>query len=313
MTVRYPIRCAVCGTVTVLRIQAGWLAECPLRITCGCCGISIYGAARFGTPEDPGSIQLNNASHADEGNAKFYMAASAELLTDKLQVYGAPLINATPTPFIDAFGQMGGDGLETFANRTQSFLKSSGEDWIMLKRVHELWVNGQSGYFAAEITRMLPEQGKDFDLSTKLGRLRAVRLATMRFLQPIIDENHFKSVQTMIANQMALGMKAMPTEISNMWRDFEVDGLLWQYGAKVLDVISDFVALFPTIIPAFGLRFYNSVPADLVQHKGITTASPDDLRHFYDDAYETATEIMRIVVAYNNLVHRGHLRCYGEN
>ena len=35
------IRCEVCGCITRIRLQVGWLDEHPIAVTCGKCGISL--------------------------------------------------------------------------------------------------------------------------------------------------------------------------------------------------------------------------------------------------------------------------------
>ena len=39
------IRCEVCGCITRIRLQVGWLDEHPIAVTCGKCGISLKGKA----------------------------------------------------------------------------------------------------------------------------------------------------------------------------------------------------------------------------------------------------------------------------
>ncbi len=43
MTNRSFLKCEVCGAITLMRLQAGWPEEHPLRVPCGRCGILISG------------------------------------------------------------------------------------------------------------------------------------------------------------------------------------------------------------------------------------------------------------------------------
>ena len=42
------IKCEVCGCVTRIRLQVGWLDEHPIAVTCGKCGISLKGKVKIG-------------------------------------------------------------------------------------------------------------------------------------------------------------------------------------------------------------------------------------------------------------------------
>ena len=42
------IRCEVCGCITRIRLQVGWLDEHPIAVTCGKCGISLKGKVKIG-------------------------------------------------------------------------------------------------------------------------------------------------------------------------------------------------------------------------------------------------------------------------
>jgi hypothetical protein len=66
-----------------------------------------------------------------------------------------------------------------------------------------------------------------------------------------------------------------------------------------------FVDRFRYLIPAFGLRFWSKPLRGVVSSKGISTASFDDLKNFYAHLFEIAADVLPLLVAYNNLHHRG--------
>ncbi|HEO8422555.1 MULTISPECIES: hypothetical protein [Niallia] len=59
------------------------------------------------------------------------------------------------------------------------------------------------------------------------------------------------------------------------------------------------------MIPVFGMDFYKEASENVLDQKGITTVSFEDLKQFYVDVYEVITEMLELIVAYNNLKYRG--------
>ena len=55
------IKCEVCGCITRIRLQVGWLEEHPIAVSCGKCGVSLKGTVRIGQDEPKLEFDFENA------------------------------------------------------------------------------------------------------------------------------------------------------------------------------------------------------------------------------------------------------------
>lgn len=78
MVVRIFIECPVCGKITLMRYQKGFLDEHPINFKCGGCETEIEG--RF----HENKIDFLNGSVTNNQEAQFVVPCSGELLTEKL-------------------------------------------------------------------------------------------------------------------------------------------------------------------------------------------------------------------------------------
>ena len=146
MTARYPLKCDVCGTETVLRIQIGHLEHQPLRVPCGNCGILFVGTLTTDPAKGSWAVNFQNASQVPEQDPKFYLGVAAEFISDRLQRVENGQIPIPFSAFMEAFGQMGPGGYEDFMSRRSGFLSNSKSMWPQTRRLNELWIRGQDEY-----------------------------------------------------------------------------------------------------------------------------------------------------------------------
>ena len=85
VTIRNCLKCEVCNTVTLVRIQIGWLDSHPIRYNCGNCDILISGIANFDQKKIDYNLSFQNAIRVDETEAEYYIEISGELLTKKVE------------------------------------------------------------------------------------------------------------------------------------------------------------------------------------------------------------------------------------
>ena len=65
------IRCEVCGCITRIRLQVGWLDEHPIAVTCGKCGISLKGKVKIGQDTLGLKFEFENAERVNVFSAEF--------------------------------------------------------------------------------------------------------------------------------------------------------------------------------------------------------------------------------------------------
>lgn len=303
MVIRNYLRCAVCGTVTVVRTQLGWLKQHPVRVHCGKCGILLLGTVYLDQDRGTARHEFENASIIDEASPEFYMEASGELLTEKIQ----PVQGSLPTdfsPFLKAIQAMGEGNLLKFKSRTLEFLGFMEGQWPVLRRINELWIEQKHDYVVAEIRQHLPE--KQFPMNNPLEIHRAVHTLNLLFLHPLLDVSRFEAATKLIFDGIDDLSSTKTAELIELVRHFGERALFGLYEAKLLRQFGQFMERFNFLIPVFSLSFYPNVTTGLLTQKAVSTASFEDLKQLYLDSFEIAVDASTLVAAFDNLNHRSH-------
>lgn len=299
-TLRSYIRCDVCGTVTMVRTQLGWLDQHPVRVYCGECSITLSGTAILDQATGNAHVEFSNAAECAGPNVGFYVEASGELLTEKLQKYDG---NPYPlAPFFFTLNQMGGENYAEFKARTLTFLEFTRNDWPRVRRINELLAASDFARLSTELAAVHPK--KRIAAKSTLQLRQRARHLNMAFLAPIADAqtmDAFRAVSSVVeslAVQNRQGLRALATYFADQ-------GLLDEAEQLLRNWLEQFVNAFRFQIPVFGLRFYRSQPADLLTSKGVTTVGLNDVKGLYVDSFEIGVDLATFLVAYNNLIHRG--------
>lgn len=198
---------------------------------------------------------------------------------------------------------MGQENYDLFKSRFVAFLENIKKRWPEVRRINELWNSGEHGYLAKEVHTMLPR--KQWPMTNEAEMLRGVHQVKLRFFHPVLSSDYFAaSSDDLIPKIKGLAQKH-PAAFLVLLTYFSPDNLLKHYEQISFNRLQAFVELFRSLIPAFAQFFYkNGVPDDV----GITTVDFDALKHFYADSYESLSELLPLVIAYNNLSERGDFR-----
>lgn len=304
MNVRHYLKCDVCGAVILTRTQVGWLDSHPIRIHCGRCGILISGTAYFNQEQATLRFEFSNAENIGETKPDYYIEASGELLTEKLQQV-ANFDNEfyySTSPFFNTLWSMGNKNFEEFMKKCVGFIKLSRNQWPIIRRINELWLNGRTDYLVKEVEEFLPK--KQFPMNNNLEYLRGVHQLNIMFFSNIHEQSFFKSTTHYLWKELDTLGSLNNQGLFDLAEDFGKRGLLKRYDEKIFGLFNQFIDVFQYILPIYGLRFYIKNIEDVYEKKGITTASFEDLKQFYLDCYEVSGEMVRLIVAYNNLKYR---------
>jgi len=288
-----------------MRLQAGWLDEHPLRVPCGKCGILISGTVYFDQAKAGLRYDIHNASAIDETMPEFYLEASGELLAEKLKRHsGGPFV-WSPPPFFQAISAMGNENYGEFKGKTLQFLAATKFEWPKVRRINELWLNRQYSYLPDEVAQYLPKN--KFPMNNEAEYIRGVHQLSVLFLWPVLDQKRFTKQTNFLFRSLPMLAKRH-AEFVDLLEYFADNGLLRKYAELLLGRLAHFVDRFKYVIPAFALLFYEKKPKGLKKDKGITTASFEDVKSFYSDTYEVLSEMLPLLVAYNNLRYRGNFQ-----
>jgi len=307
MTVyRAYLECEVCGAITAVRIQIGYLDQHPIRICCGRCGILFSGHIVIDQTNGAYSLDFHNASQVRGQpllTPDFIIESSGELLTDKLQAYKDDKSFAYFSPFLKTLTVIDPFKMSTFVKYAITFLNFSDSRWPEIKRIHDIWVDEKHEYLAKELRKYLSE--KTFPLNNELELLRGVNMVTIMAFFGLLNKERFSSNSKFIMDKISQLSDKKIKNLMKLVNYFEDNRLIYKYESKLYTQLDRFISIFPHLIPVFGLQFYREIPKDLAIKKGLTTVSIEDLKQFYVDTYEILAETIDLVVSFNNLEHRG--------
>lgn len=306
-TLRENLKCEVCGTKTLIRIQIGWLDLHPIRFNCGECGILITGTMYQDQLNVRAYTEFENVEKVgDKNDADYYIEVSGELLTKKLQPYDFK--ETLFPPFFTSGMWMMNERMGEFKEKTLSFLFILKNDWPKYRRINELWLNGSLKYLKKDLKKHIPNT--QFPLTNELHYLTAIRQINIRLLSTVLSENFFDRQIKFISDEILDLVKNKNNEYLDLIKHFSSS--LHRREEKVFESIKQFIDKFRFMIPVFGMDFYESKTSNELDEKGITTVSFEELKQFYLDVYEVITEMMDLIVAYNNLKYRGNFQIMKE-
>ncbi|RKH08391.1 hypothetical protein D7V97_19550, partial [Corallococcus sp. CA053C] len=300
---RQIVQCQVCETLTIIRIQIGYLEQHPLRVPCGSCGILISGTAFINQDKIDFRVEYQNATQVPGDTGDFHIEASPEFLTEKLKKLEKGGVPIFMSPFMIALSGLGHEGYEAFRHSTIRFSHLVREDWPRLRRINELWLGRKLPLLAKEVAGLLPVE--QFPMKNELQCLMAIRRLNLFFLQSVLDSKRFESTCDLIFGEQKNSTTAKISQLTELAENLDKRGVLHRFDERILLVFGQFVDRFNYMIPALGLRFYKTLDPDILVQRGITTTSFEDLKQFFVDSYELAADLLTLLVGWNNVSVRG--------
>lgn len=245
MNSRNILKCEVCGSNTLAKIQHGWLYEHPIKFNCGKCGILITGTCFQDPLEGTFRVEFQNANHVSE-LPDYYIEISGELLSKKLEVYDeTDEVKYHIPPFFTSQWRMNNGEIGAFKSQTLKFLYKTKAKWHNHRRVFELWLMKNNDYLSAEIHKNLPK--RLFPSNNNLEYLRAVHFLILKNVSVVHDEKFFSRTVHEINNEL---FSLDNEEIKKLIKFFSERNLFDKYYKKIIDLIDKFMDVFKFLIPA---------------------------------------------------------------
>lgn len=302
------IKCEVCGSITRIRLQVGFLEEHPIAVTCGKCGVSLKGKVNIGQDVPSLNFKFENAVDVDASPstlADYVVECSGEFTTRKL-CDGWVLQEEFITPFIRYQQKISSpDKYDSFATSV-AILKRTSNIWPQYKRVLQLYKAGNHDYLVQEIKKLFPEEF--IMCRNELEIIRAVRMIEVQgFLEPLMPG---------IMCLPEIGSSILKTNKAKM--EYLIDYLnkhdgysLYQMQEQINALLGEFVEVFPYLIPAFSLKFCdNNIDFDV---EGTTSSTYEDVKQFYLDVYETLANLLIVPAAIDNIKYRNDANDFISN
>lgn len=292
------IKCQVCGKITRIRLQVGWLPEHPIVVTCGECGTSLSGRVAIGQ-EQPGlGFTFDNAEIVIDDNAGYMVECSGEFPVIKQGVAVDPLQNPI-TPFIRAMNRMdSNETYEEFCNSVAAVMKTK-QQWSFYKRILDLSGDLHNKYLLQEIRKMFDE--KVMPCRNELEILRAVHMVEIHSFIGPLRPDLLKDL-TFSSDILKLNMDQTRQLISFLNSNFGYS--LKEMQALVHKMLAEFLDVFQALIPVLAVQYYKDDSVDY-ESEGTTTSNFDTVKQYYLDVYEALGNLLIVPVALNNIKYRG--------
>ena len=302
MIQRYYIECPVCGKVTVLRVQAGFLAWHPIRFNCGNCKISLYGEAAFNDPNI--TLNMYRGKIINEvQNPNFLLSVSGELLCPKLMsITSNDEICSSMSPFIHATSLMGFDKYDEFKQciiNSLDYILNQQNHFIVCNQLHFL---KQDNYLKNELS-YLP---KDiYPLNNEVDFYRAIHYVNRLFYE-IINKEQAKAIANLIFKEIDDFMQNNKKEFLNLIQYFDNVGMLDKWEYNIFQLSKQIIENFHKFIPIIGKKYYSQDINQLEQNYSINTISFEEVEPIYFKCYELLSDMLPILISYNNLKYRNN-------
>lgn len=289
------IKCQVCGSVTRVRLQVGYLKHHPIVVPCYKCGISLCGEVVIG--QDSPSLKYNfeNADIVNKSDSDYIVECSGEFPVNKICEDNISNYNLI-TPFIRISSTLKDDKREGYFNSIAS-LNMTTEKWNITKRIFDLFQT-RSPYLTQEIKKEY--KGSLFSCNNEAEILRSVHnIEILSFYMPLrqdIVKNIKFSEDILRINPVQ--MKALVNFLNSH------DGYqLEKIQAQIYSIQDKFIKVYPSLIPAICLQYIGEDNFDY-EKVGSSTSTFDSIKEFYIDVYETLCNLLIIPVAFDNIKYR---------
>lgn len=305
MNVSTDFKCDVCGKITRIKIQMGWLDKYPINIKCKECNISIFGECNLNIEGNKEFLNLKNVTQSTTNQSPdFLIEVSGELLTEKIRDYTGN-VDMYISPFIKNMANFSSNGDEIkfikYKNNVTKFRTSIQKNWSIIKRINELWINRNYKYLPNELHKLL--NSTEYPADNELEYLRGVHRLNLTFLNPIFTDYYYKNTVFLFKKIRQIN-EANPKGFKDLVMSFEKK--LNIYEEKIYKIIDSFTEKFEMFIPILSLDYYtdSKIKEEQIESMCLTTVDFENIKGYYIDTFEDIVGLFDLVVAYENLFER---------
>lgn len=293
MNINYYVKCNVCGSVTRMRLQVGWLKEHPVHIYCGKCGILLEGKVVQDQENIKVGIAFKNAVQTDE-DSDFFIEASGEFPSCKMmEDEGMVSSNTTLSPFI-RYSQMPNQHL--FNKYSSYMIQYHYEEWANIRNVFQLWANSESNhYLVSELRKNKINVKQTYeDINEGIHQLFG------KVADGLINLTGYQEICGLLNTISNLDRE----ELERFYLFLKEKNVIPNYRRRIYEMLDQFIAKFPNLIPAY--RIFFSEQNYSYEKEGITTTSFELVKGFYIDCYELLGDMIPIIIGLNNIYYRNN-------
>ena len=309
MVFNYMAECPICGKKTDLRIEDGsYLNEYPIRVNCMNCRALIKGVYIMAENSSFNGLHLDNAKFdlvmPDErtgliAGADYIAEISGELPCRPIRKNNGA--SYKDTVFIETTKHIA--KADVMINRLSHFSEDF-EMWRKQRSVaFQLFEEGSFEYLPKALKKSGIQSYKVANDLQALHCMQEVVLKETRYL--FTNENPYDVIKTMLLELSELDREQLQMLISAAGGEY---GLIASY-QKLMDVFSNFMRLYPSLLPAeIYMHYSNMMNANV----GMSTCTFSDIKEFYQDSYETIMSCVHFAVCLDNIRERGNNYSFTE-
>ena len=306
MVVNFPVSCDICSCTIRLRYQASEVL-CPIKFQCPECKSEISGYLQTVWREEKVinevlpwyyDFRLNNASQTSINTCKYVLEISPDLTTNKIAIDSNDMANYISTPFMrQAFNL---NGIINQNTRFYSFLKIWENEWNKLKILVDLCYNEKYDILLSCVSK------KYESLPVDVNCVMVVHQELIKFCTKILPRNTLKEY-TKLGEKLIRITTKYPNLFDEFTRIYDYE-YTKQIERKLLQLIKTFLDIYPKFLPVF-----NTLRVSEYRELGISTMSFEDVKSFYQDAYELILYNLPRIVALNNIYCRNDINKFIDN
>lgn len=170
------IKCQVCGSVTRIRLQVGYLKQHPIVVICGKCKTSLYGTAYIDQDNIGLKMEFDNANSLGNyimGEGDYFVECSGEFPVRKQGVDDVDNLISI-SPFLSQMMSMGSNmkSIETYQQALAN-LDRTYQKWKSYKKILDLY-ESKSPYLKQEIRKEF--DGQMFPCNTDSEVLHTIHM-----------------------------------------------------------------------------------------------------------------------------------------
>lgn len=311
MTVNYFIKCPICGEVTRIRTPAGYIYSTPVRIHCGNCNTLMTG--EFISDNNTGRAYYvsGNCKEVIPQDYKYYGEAAGEILCKKIShTPGTANSLACPPNVSPVFGflrSMSIDELNDFINYA-CYISDLDKNWDSIQIKYNLYINKKFDLIKEKYCDEAAEKGycisSNFDISCYFYYLFFFDCGG------IFKKKNINKMLVAINKQF----RHLERAALNDFIDFlEIKDSISIAQSNLLKLMFDFVKIAKYLIPALCATMYDNPMSIDKETLGITTCSFEDIKNFYQDAFEILAEHCDIVIGLDNINNRNSFSSFAND
>ena len=303
MVVKIYLKCDICGDITELKYQMGFINHHPIRFKCKC-GVTLNGE-RNGK-----SIQFKNAKQLSAEDVKDLKSnklsqiidISPEFLTNPPRSVDSAHDRIFISPFISATIEM--ENYEEYSREFQRILTYKADGLQLVKNCNDLYEAGNKKSLENVVRRDMRMSAQYFPIENDADELRVMLYVNQSQYMNEVGKDHLLQTQDIFSMAMrkhknqVIGLAMLLDRVGNLDR--------WQRDTVKLQQRS--MDNIEYLLPVIGISYYKSGKAILKSDRVITTASFEDVKSLYVDLYEHICRTMGLVAGLDNIFTRGDFK-----